>query len=88
MTKTPAPDCSEFHSDADELRARRDFMVSRGYRFCDIMACNCNSWHQGHAENRLREIGDMLTDYGVSTNGIVLKDTIRNVLIEAGYTDE
>lgn len=86
--RTPAPDLSEFPSDADELKARRDFMVSRGYRFCSIIACNCNSWHEGHAENRLREIADLLNEYDVPSNGVVLKEAIRAALVKAGYTDD
>jgi len=52
------PDLAEFPSAVDELKARRDFMISRGYRFCSIPACNCNSWHGGHAEDRLTEACD------------------------------
>jgi len=33
-----------------------EFIHSRGYRRCDIAACNCGSWHGGHAEDRLSEI--------------------------------
>lgn len=77
----------DFASEQDELDARRDFMTRRGYRFCDMPACNCNSWHGGHADRRLEEIHDLLRNYGVDTNGIVLKDAIETVLRSAGYTD-
>jgi hypothetical protein len=30
-------------------KARR-FIEGRGYRRCDIAACNCHSYHGGHAE--------------------------------------
>jgi len=48
----------------EEVEAERDrrawFMESRGYRRCDIPVCNCNSWHGGHAQERLQEISDAL----------------------------
>lgn len=33
-----------------------DFLARQGYRRCDISACNCGSWHGGHANQRLREL--------------------------------
>lgn len=36
------------------------FIESHGYRRCDIPACNCHSWHGGHAMERLHEIADAL----------------------------
>lgn len=44
----------------DHLRERQGFMARRGYRACDNPACNCNSWHGGHAMARLEEIYDEL----------------------------
>jgi len=41
----------------DDLRW---FIASEGYQRCDIPACNCNSFHWGHASARLREIHDAL----------------------------
>ena len=64
-------------SPEDELLARRWFMDKEGYRFCDIPACNCNSWHGGNASNRLREIRETLDELGVSTNGVILIDAIK-----------
>jgi len=78
----------DFCSEKEELRAREWFMESRGYRFCDIPACNCNSWHQGHCEARLRDIRDLLQDYDVPTNGIILLDVIEAAVIKAGYTTD
>lgn len=43
----------DFVDDAEELNARRSFMQDRGYTFCNLAACNCNSWHGGHADRRL-----------------------------------
>ena len=53
-----APDLAQFNDEQVELQARRDFMIRQGYRFCDIAACNCGSWHGGHADNRLRQMHD------------------------------
>ena len=80
-----APDLAQFHDEKSELRARRDFMVRRGYRFCNIDACNCGSWHGGHMEQRLRDIHDMLEEMGVPLNGVVLKDAIKELALSAGY---
>ena len=35
------------HERDDELERRTWFMEARGFRRCDIMACNCNLWHGG-----------------------------------------
>lgn len=86
--RTTPPDLAEFHDDADELTARRNFMVSSGYRFCSIPACNCNSWHEGHAERRLAELRDMLDNYAVPTNGVILKDAIEDLIKTAGYVND
>lgn len=34
-----------FSTEQEELDARREFMLDRGYSHCGIAACNCNSWH-------------------------------------------
>lgn len=80
-----APDLAQFYDEKSELKARRDFMIGEGYRFCHIDACNCNSWHGGHAERRLRDIHDMLSEMGVPLNGVVLIDAIRDLALTAGY---
>ena len=56
------------------------FIRARGYITCDIPACNCNSWHGGHAERRLDEIQDELDGYGVSFDGRTLLDVLKTVL--------
>lgn len=76
--RTPAPDLADFASDANELRARRNFMVRQGYRFCDIPACNCNSWHGGHAEQRLSELVDLLDDLHILRDGKTVLDALRD----------
>lgn len=86
--RTTPPDLAEFDSDADELQARRDFMVRSGYRFCSILACDCNSWHGGHAQTRLEELHAMLYDHDAQENGEVLIDAVQRILREAGYTND
>lgn len=45
---------------ATTLARERDeaiaFIEREGYRRCDIPACNCNSWHGGHANDRLESV--------------------------------
>ena len=36
------------------------FIEQRGYRRCDIPACNCNSWHGGHIQDRFDEISEVI----------------------------
>jgi len=47
-----------------------DFIRSRGYRRCNIAACNCGSWHGGHAENRLHDICDAVRNEDVSNEAL------------------
>ena len=77
-----------FHTDEEELQARRDFMSGEGYRICSIPACNCNSWHGGNASNRLRDLRDIFAEFGVDTNGVTLLDTVKKLAVEAGYTND
>ena len=35
-----------------EIKRRDEFLERRGYRRCDIAACNCESWHGGHEQQR------------------------------------
>ena len=39
----------DFVDEEEELNARRDFMMREGYSYCNIPACNCNSWHKRDA---------------------------------------
>lgn len=48
-----------------QLEAALIFLERRGYRRCDIPACNCGSWHGGHASERLREIDEALAECGI-----------------------
>ena len=88
MTKTTPPDAAEFGDDADELTARRRFMVSRGFRFCSMPACNCNSWHGGHDERLLDELDGLLQKYDERRNGELLTEAIERLLKEAGKNDD
>lgn len=54
--------------DAEAYRALR-FLERRGYRRCDIPACNCGSWHGGQAEDRLSEIREALDEAGAPSEG-------------------
>ena len=64
--------CENFDAiqrDREALAARlaevEKFLERQGYRRCDIPACNCPFWHGGHANERLREVSDLLADAGV-----------------------
>lgn len=59
-----------------------DFIERRGYRRCDIPACNCGSWHGGNAEERLRDFHEELVNADVETNGKTLIGALREVLSE------
>ncbi len=43
-----------------EIERLNDFLEREGFRRCDIAACNCDSWHGGHAMVRLQEIIETL----------------------------
>ena len=73
----------------DELEAVKaerdkatDFIVRKGYRRCDIMACNCDSWHGGHASARLDEIREELDESDISTNGKTILGAVQELLAE------
>lgn len=55
------------------------FIESRGYRRCDVPACNCGSWHGGHAENRLGELHDALEQAGIDMNGRTLLKVVTEL---------
>jgi hypothetical protein len=42
------------------------FIRDEGYVPCDILACNCNSWHGGHYARRLQAADDALEAAGVA----------------------
>ena len=58
--------------------ALEDFLRREGYRRCDIAACNCGSWHGGHAANRLRELSEL-----IGQNGKTLIDSAETLLRRA-----
>ena len=72
----------------DELKQRlskaEDFIRARGYRRCSMAACNCNSWHGGDAEDRLREIRALFDDAGIG-NGKTISTMVQELISRAGY---
>ena len=43
-----------------EVQRLQWFIEAEGYRRCDVPACNCGSFHGGHANQRLHELFDTL----------------------------
>lgn len=56
-----------------ERDALKAFLERDGYRRCDIPACNCTSYHGGHAMRRLEEIQDACQGSSVPWQGTILK---------------
>ena len=69
---------------ANELR---DFLIRNGYRECDIAACNCGSWHGGHASDRLRELRDVIGENGKTLlqSATDLENKIADLLAKHDY---
>lgn len=65
----------------EEGRKAIDFLDRHGFRRCDIPACNCGSWHGGHAADRLREIGDALDEANVPREGGIIVKRIAALLL-------
>jgi len=69
-------DVAEARAERDAEQQRADgmarFLEHAGYRRCDIPACNCGSYHGGHASRRLDEIREALEDAGIMMNGVTL----------------
>lgn len=61
-----------------------DFIRRSGHRRCDSPACNCNSWHGGHAMQRLAEISDELP----WTNGPTILERCKSVIMELSAARE
>jgi hypothetical protein len=53
------------------------FIEREGYRRCDIPACNCESFHGGHAMARLTEIADALDEAGIDRNGRTILSAVQ-----------
>lgn len=58
-----------------------EFIEHRGYRRCDIPACNCGRWHGGHAQERLREISDVL-EGAMDMKGVQLLEGVKRLAAE------
>ncbi len=57
------------------------FLERHGYRRCDIPACNCGSWHGGHANARLAEIREAFAqDEHTDTRNKTLLNLVCEVL--------
>ena len=63
-----------------ELERRQEFMGRQGYRPCTIPACNCNSWHGGHAGQRLDEVREAMEDAGMDMNGKTILEGVKELL--------
>jgi hypothetical protein len=65
-----------------ELRQTHDralwTLESRGYRRCNIAACNCNGWHGGNAERQLNEICDALD----GCNAVTILAAVKALIAE------
>lgn len=74
-----------------ELQKRSDFMARRGYRECDIAACNCEEWHNPYMSQALDELRDLRAERDAlkarhSAYRKVLEETARrlNILLMRG----
>jgi streptomycin 6-kinase len=59
-----------------EEREAVAFLERRGYRRCDIAACNCGAWHGGDAEQRLAEIREALDASLVDMRGVTILQVV------------
>jgi hypothetical protein len=77
-------DYDEASKEAAELQDERDkavdFIARMGYRRCDAPACNCGSWHGGHALTRLHEIRAEVWGTDVELNGVTLLGGVKALI--------
>ena len=65
----------------DRERDLRDVLLRNGFVECDILACNCGSWHARHGyPERFREFADALEEHGIDMNGKTAISALREVL--------
>src|ERR1700735_4806734 len=57
---------------AERAMKAEAFIWAQGFSPCNIAACNCGSWHGGHASERLDEIQKHLTERGFEWKGTIL----------------
>lgn len=79
--------------EAEEGKRALQFLQMNGYRKCDIAACNCPYWHGGKAEERLRDIHDVLQEAGLRPHEKTAIAVIRELVAtkpmrESGCLDE
>lgn len=80
---TECPSCGLAQGTLDERDLAVDFLRRHGYRRCDIPACNCGSWHGGHANARLNELREAFEqDEHTNTNGKTLLNLVCETLSE------
>jgi len=65
---------AEYSQDKEKLE---QFIASEGYVRCDIPACNCGSFHGGHAQRRLSEIANAL---GELKQGATLLEAVESLV--------
>lgn len=75
-------------TDRHELEQRLEkaewVLNNAGFRRCDIMACNCGSWHQvGGFKARFDEIKEAVEEADYSTNGKTLLEVVKEVIADA-----
>lgn len=71
----------------DERLEKAEWVLrAAGFRECDIMACNCGSWHQvGGFKLRFDEIKEVVEEAGYSTNGRTLLKAVTAMAEHAVY---
>lgn len=68
----------------ERLKKAEWVLRSAGFRECDIMACNCGSWHQvGGFKLRFDEIKEVVEDAGYPTNGRTLLKAVTAMAQDA-----
>ena len=66
------------------LEIAEDALRRAGFRRCDSMACNCNSWHQvGGFRARFDEIKEAVEEAGFETNGKTLLGAVKGIIASA-----
>lgn len=73
---------SAYEAAQREIGDLKAFLEARGFRRCDIPACNCHSYHGGHSAARLDDIRHALDDADVSTNGRTILQAVKDLLAE------
>ena len=71
----------KFEARSADVSNLQHILRSHGFRECDIMACNCGSWHQtGGFYRRFMEIQEVVEGAGYSTNGKTLLRVVTEIV--------